>query len=175
MCACGGCVHACTHTYTQAKKEPSLWRPSLFQEGETGQSRESVQKKGMLRPALRDVLLPWGAMDVPHHTFHHPLNAFVHSFAEETENTGYRSLISGSPPSFAIPSPAWVSYAILDSGPFAFKGCREARLMRGLRHAFDPSPPALPPSWHPSQGISVWPFFPDHVAKMKSRLASFDG
>lgn len=33
---------------------------------------------------LRDVLLPWGAVDVPHHALHHPFNSFIHPFAKET-------------------------------------------------------------------------------------------
>lgn len=35
-------------------------------------------------PTLRDVLLPWRSVDIPHDTLHHPLDALIHPFACES-------------------------------------------------------------------------------------------
>lgn len=50
-------------------------------------SGREVPRTWFLRGSLRDVLLPWRAMDVSYHALHHPLDTLVHPFADETDTT----------------------------------------------------------------------------------------
>lgn len=56
---------------------------TTFLKGNTKLCEKRLSAPWLACNFLRDVLLSWGPVNIPHHALHHPFNSLVHSFAKE--------------------------------------------------------------------------------------------